>query len=41
MMDFVGLIVAVHGHLDTAGISHAFGGALALGATQAGSGCCG
>ncbi len=30
-MDFVGLIVAVHDHLDRAGISHAFGGALALG----------
>jgi hypothetical protein len=30
-MDFVGLIVAVHHHLDGAGVSHAFGGALALG----------
>ncbi len=30
-MEFVELIVAVHDHLDRAGISHAFGGALALG----------
>ena len=30
-MDFVDLIVAVHDHLDAGGISHAFGGALALG----------
>lgn len=30
-MDFVELIVAVHDHLEVAGISHAFGGALALG----------
>lgn len=29
-MDFVDLIVAVHVHLEDAGISHAFGGALAL-----------
>lgn len=31
MMDFVELIVAVHVHLDRAEVSHAFGGALALG----------
>lgn len=30
-MDFVDLIVTVHGRLDDVGISHAFGGALALG----------
>lgn len=30
-MDFVGLIVEVHTHLDRAEVSHAFGGALALG----------
>lgn len=30
-MEFVELIVAIHDHLDRAGISHAFGGALALG----------
>ncbi len=30
-MDFVSLIVAVHHHLATAEIGHAFGGALALG----------
>ncbi len=30
-MEFVNLIVAVHNHLDLAGIPHAFGGALALG----------
>ena len=30
-MDFVELIVAVHDHLSTAGLPHAFGGALALG----------
>lgn len=30
-MDFVELIVAVHLHLETADITHAFGGALALG----------
>jgi hypothetical protein len=30
-MDFVDLIVAVHDHLDAAGLPHAFGGALALG----------
>ena len=30
-MDFVDLIVSVHDHLDAASISHAFGGALALG----------
>lgn len=30
MTDFVDLIVAVHDHLDDAGLSHAFGGALAL-----------
>jgi hypothetical protein len=29
-MDFLDLIVAVHDHLDDAGVRHAFGGALAL-----------
>lgn len=30
-MDFVALCVAVHDHLEAAGLPHAFGGALALG----------
>jgi hypothetical protein len=31
MMEFVELIVAVHDHLERGRLSHAFGGALALG----------